>query len=98
MTVFVCFYGLLGLGLGTGEKTGVPLAVSLPENSTYRDLLREIDVFYGDKFRSNIWDRKNRRFKIPVHAILSSGKLIQDDEERLHDKETIRFIIPIGGG
>lgn len=92
MQVKVMFLGPLGLNTGLD-----PIAIDLPDNATYGDLLVEIGRRHGRDFPAGTWDFEADDFKGRV-LVVGQGRDLVDREDSLIENEEIKFAPLLVGG
>jgi molybdopterin converting factor small subunit len=68
----------------------------ISENCTLGDILIELTKRYGNEF-FNIINPQNNKIYNDI-LILLNGKGIREISERIKDKDTLIFSLPVGGG
>jgi MoaD family protein len=69
---------------------------SISEDCTLGDILTELTKRYGNEFLDIINPQNNKIYNDIL--VLLNGKGIREISERIKDKDTLIFSLPVGGG
>jgi hypothetical protein len=92
MKVTALFHGILA------EWVGARTALfELPDDSTYRDLITEVDRRYRRNMPDQLWDMKRNTFNRKVR-VFRNGKAMDTTDFKLIDGEALTFFLMMAGG
>ena len=92
MKVTAFFHGILADWVGAQSAR-----FELPDDSTYRDLIKEVDRRYRRNMPDQLWDRERNTFNGKVRVV-RNGKAMDTTDFKLIEGETLTFLLMMAGG
>ena len=92
MKVTALFHGILAEWVGARSAR-----FELPDDSTYRDLIKEVDRRYRRNMPDQLWDMERNTFHRKVRVI-RKGKAVNTTDFKLIEGEALTFYLMMAGG
>ena len=74
--------------------------VSLPEESTFEDLIKELTRVYGDKLRPYLFDQNGKTLASHIMFMVNGRniKFLKKEKTILQNEDQVTILMPAGGG